>query len=49
MEQRLGGKFMRERMYVYIQLIHFVVQKKLSQYYKVTIPQLKNNFSRLYG
>ena len=43
MEQGVGGKFKREGMYVYIQLIHFVIQKKLLQYYEATIPQLKNN------
>ena len=42
-----GRRPKREGMYVYIQLIHFVIQKKLLQYYKATIPQLKNNLSRL--
>ena len=43
----MEGKFKREGMYVYIKLIHFVVQKKLSQYYKANRPQLKKNVSRL--
>ena len=33
----------RERIYVYIQLIYFVVQQKLTQHCKATIAQLKKN------
>ena len=29
-----GGRFKREGIYVYIQLIHFIVQKKLTQLHK---------------
>ena len=33
----------RKREYIYIQLIHFVVQQKLIQYGKATIPTFKTN------
>ena len=38
----MGGRLKREGVYVYLQLMHTVVQQKLTQYCKVTIPQLKN-------
>ena len=37
----VGGRSEREGIYVYIQLIHFVVQQKLTQHCKATILQLK--------
>ena len=33
----VGGRSEREGIYVYIQLIHFVVQQKLTQHCKATI------------
>ena len=36
------GRSKREGIYVHIQLIHFVVQQKLTQHCKATLPQLKN-------
>ena len=36
-----GGRSKREGIYVYIHLIHFVVQQKLTQHCRVTIPQFK--------
>ena len=35
------GRPKREGIYVYLWLIHFVVQQKLTQYYKTIICQLK--------
>ena len=32
------GRYKRERIHVYIQLIHFAAQQTLTQYYKETIP-----------
>ena len=37
----MGGRFKRERIYVYTWLIHFAVQKKLTQHCKASIFQLK--------
>ena len=37
----LGGRFKRERMSVYLQLIHVVVWQKPTQHCKATILQLK--------
>ena len=37
----VGGRSKREGIYVYLQLIHSVVQQKLTQRCKATIPQLK--------
>ena len=37
----VGGRSQREGIYVYIQLIHFVVQQKITQHCKATISQLK--------
>ena len=36
-----GGRSKREEIYVYIQLIHFIVQQKLTQHCKAIIFQLK--------
>ena len=33
----VGGRFRREGIYVYIELIHFIVQKKLTQHCKATM------------
>ena len=38
----LGGRSKREGIYVYIYLIHFIVQQKLTQHGKATIPSPKN-------
>ena len=37
----MGGRFKREGIYVYIQLIHFIVQQKLTQHCKAIILPLK--------
>ena len=37
----MGGRLKREEMYVHMQLIHFVVQKKLIEHCKIIILQLK--------
>ena len=34
-----GGRSTREGIYVFIQLIHFVVQQKLTQHYKAILLQ----------
>ena len=39
----LGGRLSREGIYVYIWLIHDVVQQKLAQHCKIIIVQLKKN------
>ena len=39
--ERVGEGSKREVIYVYIWLIHFIVQWKLAQHCKATIPQLK--------
>ena len=36
-----GGRPRREGIYVYIELIHFIVQQKIAQHGKVIILQLK--------
>ena len=47
---RWGGavrrRFRREGTYVYVWLIHFVVQQKLTQHYKASIPPSKKMFYR---
>ena len=37
----VGGRFKRERTYVYLWLIHVDIQKKPTQYGKIIILQLK--------
>ena len=37
----LNGRSKREGIYAYIQLIHFIVQQKLTQHCKATIPPKK--------
>ena len=37
----VGGRLRREEIYVYKQLIHFIVQQKLTQHYKEAITVLK--------
>ena len=37
----VGGRSKREVMYVYMKLIHFIVQQKLTQNCKATIPPIK--------
>ena len=39
----MGRKSKKEGIYVYIQLIHFVVQRKLTQHCKAIILKLKKN------
>ena len=39
-EGGVEGRFKREGIYVYIQLIHFIVQQKLTPHCKTTIPHL---------
>ena len=41
-----GGRFKKERTYVYSWLIHVAVWQKPIQYYKVIILQLKINFKK---
>ena len=38
---RIGGRFKRQRIYVYTKLIHVVVQKELTQHCRAVIFQLK--------
>ena len=40
--ERVGEEPKREGIYVYIQLIHFMVQQKLVQHCKAIVLQLKN-------
>ena len=42
----IGGRLKREGIYVSIQLIHVVVQQKLTQYCKAIILQLKINLKK---
>ena len=42
----VGGRLQREGIYVYIELIHFVVQQKLTQHCKAIILQLKKKKKR---
>ena len=35
----LGGRLKREEIHIYMYLIHFVVQQKLTQHYKVSVLQ----------
>ena len=37
----VGGRAKRDGIYVYIQLVHFIVQQKLTQHCKATISQFK--------
>ena len=41
-----GGKVKREGLYVYLELIHVVVQQKLIQHCKAIILQLKNKINK---
>ena len=45
-EGEVGRRLEREAMYAYIQLIHAVVQQKLTQHCKATIVQLKNKLKK---
>ena len=45
--RREEGRYKREEIYVYISLIHFIVQQKLTQHCKETIPQLKKKKSEV--
>ena len=42
----VGRRFKREEIYVYLWLIHIVVQQKLTQHCKAIILQLKINFKK---
>ena len=41
--EEVEGTLKREGIYTYIQLIHIVVQQKLTQHYRAIILQLKTN------
>ena len=43
-DKGVGGRSEREGTYVYLKLIHFIVQQKLTQHCKETIPQLQKNY-----
>ena len=43
MEGEVGGRQNKEVVYVYLQLIHFVMQQKPTKYYKAIILQLNIN------
>ena len=46
----VGGTSKREEIYLYIQLIHFVVQQKLTKHCKATILQFKKkNYLAIWG
>jgi len=38
----MGKRLKKERICVYVQLIHVIIQQKLPQYYKAIILQLKS-------
>ena len=42
----MGGRLKRKDIYVYLQLIHFVVQQKLTHHCKAIILQLKKKYPR---
>ena len=42
MGRQMGGRFKRERSYVYLWLIHVEVWQKTTKFYKAIILQLKN-------
>ena len=44
----VGGRFKGEEIYVYLWLIHVVVQQKPIQHCKAIILQLKINFQKIY-
>ena len=44
MGREMGGRFKRERTYVYLWLIYVDVWQKTTQFYKAIILQLKNKF-----
>ena len=44
MGKALGRRLKKDGIYVYIQLIHSVVQQKLTQHCKATMLQLKHKF-----
>ena len=43
----MGGRFKRERTYVYLWLIHVDIRQKPNQYCKALILQLKINFLKI--
>ena len=47
MGEKLGRRFRREVRYVYIELIHFIAQHKLTQHCKAIILQIKGTQSIL--
>ena len=44
----MGGRLKRERKYVYIQLIYFVVQQKLTQHCKVIILKIRMSKAKFF-
>ena len=44
----MEGRSQRKRICVYVQLIHFVVPQKLTQYCKAIIRQVKNKNKKLF-
>ena len=45
-ERKLGGRFKREAMYVYLWLIHAEVWQKTTKFCKAIILQLKKNLKK---
>ena len=45
-EEWVGGRLKREGIYVYLWLIHAVVQQKLTQHCKAVILQLRNKVKK---
>ena len=44
---RIGGRFKRQRTYVYTKLIHVVVQQELTQHCRAIIFQFKKKRNRI--
>ena len=49
MEGQVGGKLKREGFYIYLQLIHVVVQQKLAHHCKAITLRLKSKFLKKKG
>ena len=45
----MGGRSMREGVYVYIWLIHFIVQQRPTQHCKTTLPPAKKKEEQMKG
>ena len=46
LDEGVKGRLKRERIYVYLRLIHIVIWQKPIQYYKAIILQLQTNFKK---